>query len=299
MPKRKLILAATLAIAVLGILAGLALADPASQPSPATPADIAAGGKLYDKWWKAAPGAAEPKGDHPLWSTQTTNTRTGLDTWRCKECHGWDYLGKDGAYGSGSHKTGFVGVSEAGNSKTADQLVAILKGSSNPKHDFSAQIDNASLTKLAAFLKEGLYDTKAVVDYATKKPKNADGAAGQRLFSGSCAACHGADGTKLNFGTEQEPEYVGTVAADNPQEFLHKVRNGQPGQAMPSGAELGWTVQDEVNVLAFAQTLPAKAATTLPKTGETSQPLLFLALVGLGLVTAGWAARRALARWTR
>ena len=36
--------------------------------------------------------------------------RAGADTWRCKECHGWDYAGKDGAYGSGDHRTGIVGV---------------------------------------------------------------------------------------------------------------------------------------------------------------------------------------------
>jgi len=38
----------------------------------------------------------------PLWATQSSNTRSGKDTWRCKECHGWDYMGVDGAYGSGS-----------------------------------------------------------------------------------------------------------------------------------------------------------------------------------------------------
>jgi mono/diheme cytochrome c family protein len=70
---------------------------------------LSGGGILYDMWW-AVTGADEPTGDHPLWATQNTNTRTGPDTWRCKECHGWDYRGADGAYGSGSHFTGFVGV---------------------------------------------------------------------------------------------------------------------------------------------------------------------------------------------
>ena len=51
--------------------------------------------------------------DHPLWQLrpdQTTNTRTGAATWRCKECHGWDYMGVDGQYGHGPHKTGFPGI---------------------------------------------------------------------------------------------------------------------------------------------------------------------------------------------
>jgi len=51
---------------------------------------------------------------------------------------------------------------------------------------------------------------------------------------------------------------VGTLAADNPWEFLHKVRFGQPGTTMPSATELGWSLQDVADVLAHAQTLPTK-----------------------------------------
>ena len=296
--KWKLVIATSLAVVTLGVLAGLVLADPASLASTAS---VATGGKLYDKWWAAAPGATEPKGDHPLWSTQNSNTRTGLDTWRCKECHGWDYLGKDGAYGSGSHKTGFVGVSEAGKSKTTDQLIAILKGSTNPKHDFSSQLDSTSLANLAAFLKEGLIDTKAVVDYATKKPKNADMSRGQKLYGDTCASCHAANGTKLNFGTETAPEFVGTIAASNPQEFLHKARSGQAGAAMPSAIEMGWTLQNTVDLLAYAQTLPtnvevAPVVAALPKTGESGPQLIILVLAGTGIAAAGLLARRTVSR---
>jgi len=63
---------------------------------------VSRGGQLYDEWWKVT-GAEAPTSSHPVWATQSTNTRTGEDTWRCKECHGWDYLGAEGAYGSGSH----------------------------------------------------------------------------------------------------------------------------------------------------------------------------------------------------
>src|SRR3990170_2753794 len=71
--------------------------------------DPVRGGLLYDQWW-AVLGQDAPEGDQPLWVTQDTNTRSGADTWRCKECHGWDYQGADGAYGSGSHFTDFPGV---------------------------------------------------------------------------------------------------------------------------------------------------------------------------------------------
>lgn len=239
------------------LAAGLTLAATAAAQTP-PPTSIAAGGKLYDKWWKAVPGVKEPAGDHPLWATQTTNKRKGLDTWRCKECHGWDYLGKDGVYGSGSHKTGFPGVMTA-QAKSVDQLKAALKGSTNPKHDFSSALDDAALTNLAIFLKHGLVDLKPVIDGKAKKPLRADAAHGKQLAAG-CAMCHGPEGKKLNFGKPDQPEYVGTIAKDNPWEFLHKVRMGQPGSnpAMPSGVEMGWTLQDVLDILAYSQTLPEK-----------------------------------------
>ena len=62
----------------------------------------------------------------------------------------------------------------------------------------------------------------------------------------------------MNFGDAAEPEYVGTVAADNPWEFLHKASFGHPGVPMPAGRALGWSLEDIVNVLAYAQTLPTK-----------------------------------------
>ncbi|MBU4225261.1 MAG: cytochrome c, partial [Chloroflexi bacterium] len=80
----------------------------------------------------------------------------------------------------------------------------------------------------------------------------------QPLFESACAACHGADGKLINFGDETAPEFVGTIAIDNPWEFFHKVSFGQPGTAMPSGFENGWSLEDIANVLAYAQSLPEK-----------------------------------------
>jgi hypothetical protein len=59
----------------------------------------------------------------------------------------------------------------------------------------------------------------------------------------------------INFGSEQGPEYVGGIASGNPWEFLHKVRAGQPGTAMPSAIVNGWTEQDVVDVLSYAHEL--------------------------------------------
>lgn len=234
-------------------VAGFPLAAALAQTPLST--SVATGGRLYDKWWKEGAGVKEPAGDHPLWALQTTNKRKGDTTWRCKECHGWDYRGKDGAYGSGSRHTGFPGVMAA-QARSMDQ---ILKGLANPKHGFAPLLNDATLTHLANFLKHGLVDLAQVIDLKTKKPVKADELRGKEL-SDVCAGCHGADGKTLNFGTPDKPEYVGTVAKENPWEFVHKVRFGQPGSdpPMPAGVEMGLTLQDALDILAHAQTLPGK-----------------------------------------
>jgi hypothetical protein len=113
--------------------------------------DVVTGGLLYDKWW-AVTGIDEPSVDNPMWGRQTTNERSGKDTWRCKECHGWDYMGAEGAYGSGSHSTGFPGVFNA-QSKPFEDLVAQISGQVDPEHDFSVMGEQA-MADLAAFIQE-------------------------------------------------------------------------------------------------------------------------------------------------
>jgi thiosulfate dehydrogenase len=213
---------------------------------------------MYDKWWKAVDGATEPTEDHPLWSIQSTNTRSGSTTWRCKECHGWDYKGKDGAYSKGSHFTGFPGVYNASMAKSKAELMDALTGDTNSQHDLSSALSDTALNNLVDFLKEGLIDDTKYINYDTKKVIGADVAHGEQLFTSTCVACHGADGKVLNFGSEAEPEYVGGLANGNPWETLHKIRFGHPGSnpPMPSGVVSGWSTQDAVDVLGYAQTLP-------------------------------------------
>ena len=63
---------------------------------------LARGGKLYDKWY-AVIKADKPTESHPLYPASAKYADKPASNWRCKECHGWDYRGKDGAYASGSH----------------------------------------------------------------------------------------------------------------------------------------------------------------------------------------------------
>jgi hypothetical protein len=76
------------------------------------------------------------------------------------------------------------------------------------------------------------------------------------LMFGSCAVCHGMEGNAINFATPETPEYVGTIASDNPWEFVHKVRFGQPASPMPSWIDSGGTLQGLADLGRHAQTLP-------------------------------------------
>jgi thiosulfate dehydrogenase len=218
-----------------------------------TASPIAEGGRLYDKWWVALGMEEPPAGDQPLWATQTTNTRSGGDTWRCKECHGWDYNGADGAYGSGSHFTGFPGLMDATAMNESD-LTGWLTGGGNPDHDFSAYLDEAQINMLVAFIQEGIVDTSPFIN--ADQTVNGNAEHGKALFLSTCFRCHGEDGKQINFGDANEPEFLGTVANDNPWEFFHKDSFGQPGAHMPAGLNLGWTLQDIADLLAYGQSLP-------------------------------------------
>jgi thiosulfate dehydrogenase len=190
---------------------------PAQTETPPDPSTLAHAGRLYDKWWTEA-GQDAPSGDILMWPRQTTNTRSGSDTWRCKECHGWDYKGVDGAYSSGSHKTGFPGVLQS-SGKSREDLAKQLKGEIDSQHDFSALAD-VHIEHLVDFLKWGMIDNADYIDYGTKKAIDADISRGNQLYDTACAACHGSDGKMIDFG---DGEGVGALANGNPWETLHKM----------------------------------------------------------------------------
>ncbi|HDL02132.1 MAG TPA: hypothetical protein ENH23_07865, partial [candidate division Zixibacteria bacterium] len=223
-------------------------------------ADIIDGGLAYDKWWVANRGT-EPTADHLLWSTQTTNTRTGSVTWRCKECHGWDYQGKDGAYGpTNSHFTNFIGVSGAREKNPADVFCTIK---SLENHAFGDVMTDSNILDLTAFIVDFGGQSEGIIDYNVVL--NSDdlstgdgsvGGPGDQNYNDvdGCGStdCHGIDGTQ-NAGNEFS---IGDVALDNPWEFLHKIRYGQPGANMPSGiSDSNLEFQPQMaDILAYAQT---------------------------------------------
>jgi mono/diheme cytochrome c family protein len=254
------------------LLAGTGFVFTRGQQQTPASQDLVAGAQLYDSWF-AALGVDPPPGNMPLWSRQSTNTRSGADTWRCSECHGWDYQGSQGAYASGSHYTGFPGVMQALQNMSVDEVMGQLRGQKDPAHDFSKYIDDAHLEQLATFLKLGLIDDSQYIDSTSLKVIGGDLQHGQQLFQQTCARCHGKDGTEKVFRTEGIDEYLGSVANRDPWRFLHRTRFGVAGTDMPIGYELGWIPADGRDVLKYVQTLPTgQESATPPPAGEESPP---------------------------
>jgi len=242
-----------------GTLALVVLAGCSDSNEPAhfadenwSSANIVSGGLLYDKWWKVN-GGTEPTTDFdPIWASQATNTRSGADTWRCKECHGWDYIGNLGRYSSGSHFTGFAGVWSARNTDRAIIFEAI-KGQGGD-HDLSSVLTDTDVLNLTKFVVDGLVDMSSYLNPSTGLATGNE-TAGETLYVANCASCHGSDGKSIDFDSDPGDQGVGWLSLDNPQETLHKIRWGHPGSAMPSMIGSGLSDQQTGDILAYAQTL--------------------------------------------
>lgn len=219
------------------------------------PGDPIEGARLYDNWALEL-GHTPPEGNQPLWNSQETNKRNGEITWRCSECHGWDYKGEDGAYGTNSnHFTGFTGLGNAVGA-TQEQVLAWLDGSQNPEHNFLSYSSLIALNDLAAFLRTRQIDTDLLINPDTgaaigRRPS------GKRIYYDNCVTCHGALGDQINFGNVQKPLYLGDLAIADPWQTLHKIRFGTPtSEGMPAYEDLDWPLPMIADVLAYTQTLP-------------------------------------------
>lgn len=237
-----------------------------------TDGDAILGGRLYDNWWSELTLAA-PVDDHPLWAYRpdtVSNNLTGADTWRCAECHGWDYKGVDGRYGTGVHRTGIPGILHTNLDATA--LFDLLKEPPNNGggsgiengHDYGSVLPDIRINDLVAFVLSGAIDDNSYINGVTGSFVG-DPVAGEHNFqfeaSPACTVCHGANGATINFGTPTAPEYLGTIANDNPWEMLHKIRFGQPAAPMPSWLAGGGTNQGATDIGRYAQLSLARDCT--------------------------------------
>lgn len=267
---RGTILVVFIALALLAASTALAAEVTPSQ------SDIVRGAQLYDKWF-AVLGVKPPSGNMPIWIRQTTNTRSGSDTWRCSECHAWDYRGAQGEYATGSHHTGFPDIFTLAQVLSVDDIVNHLKGGLDPAHNFSPYLDDTSLTQLADFLKFGILDESAYINPISLRVIDPNLTHGQQLYLSTCQSCHGEDGEKIVLTTEGINEYLGSIANRDPWRFLHRTRFGVAGTDMPVGMSLGWSADDGRDVLAYSQTLPTGgeiAGEPTPNPQSTTAPLL-------------------------
>ena len=233
-PLRLLLVSASMAVAsLLG-----------SAPAVAAETDsaIARGARLYDKFF-AENKSAKPTTDH---ASYPKDGKYGKDnSWRCKECHGWDYKGKDGAYAKGGHATGIKGINGAAGKDPAT-IAAVFR---DKAHGYTeGQLSAKDASDLALFVSKGQGNLAKYLDAANKA--KGDGAKGEAYFNTLCAGCHGTDGKKVKDGPP-----LGSVA-DNGAEMMHKLLNGQPGEGMPALRVLDHQIAADIAV--HLVTLPAK-----------------------------------------
>ncbi len=207
---------------------------------------VARGGLLYDKWYKVI-GERAPGEKHPLYPAEAKYASKPGATWRCKECHGWDYAGKDGAYAEGKHYTGTKGIRGMAGGDPA-KVVALLK---DDKHGYGAKLSATDLQDLANFVTKGQVDVDKYIDRGTKMPKGGDKAKGAAYFNTICAKCHGRDGTEPDDMKKSLGKQMG-----NPWEVMHKILNGQPDEEMPALRALDRGVVRDI--MAHITTLPKK-----------------------------------------
>ena len=201
------------------------------------------GAKLYDKWFGVIK-ADKPKDTHDAWPASNTKKK-GDTTWRCKSCHGWDYKGKDGAYSSGSYKTGIKGINALAGADTA-KIITVLK---DKAHKLEGKMGDQDFMDLALFVSKGQVDMSEYIDLANKSLKSGNATQGAKYYVTLCAQCHGKDG--------RLPKDMGkTLGAQmgNPWEVMHKILNGQPGEQMPALRALDRTVV--VDIMAHLNALP-------------------------------------------
>jgi cytochrome c553 len=205
---------------------------------------LARGGQLYDKWYKVI-GVDAPKKSHPAYPADKKYAAKPKANWRCKECHGWDGKGVDGAYASGKHSTGIKGINGMAGADPA-KIIAVLKGKT---HAYAGKMEDQDFQDLALFVSKGQVDMGKFIDYASKSPKGGNADQGAAYFNTICVGCHRKDGSYPKDMEKTLGKQMG-----NPQEVMHKILNGQPDEKMPALRALDRQII--VDLMAHIKTLP-------------------------------------------
>jgi mono/diheme cytochrome c family protein len=213
-------------------------------PSVNLAASVANGGRLYDDWQSHAGGRGQAL-THPAYPPKAYYADVAAITWRCKECHGWDYKGNQGQYASGNHATGIKGI-RAMIGAEPQRIMAILRDGT---HRYGAVLKHRDLQDLANFVSQGQVDMDAVIDVRTRLARG-DAARGAPHYRSMCAGCHGLEGRFV------AKRHLGRVSRDDPWHSLHNMLNGHPDDTMPALREIDQKIV--IDILAHIQTLQDK-----------------------------------------
>ncbi len=218
------------------------------------------GGKSFDKFWDSATGWNQADPNLAVFNAKS-------DFFRCKQCHGWDRLGSNGAYISrgptaNRPRVSSVDLRSLAATRTPQELFDGIKNSVgrrainadlstyDPNTNFAvgdqmpdvgsiftdSQIWNlvkylkaeaVDVSQLYDFLLNGTYPTGSIAYSNIGLTGNA--ASGTTTFTVKCAGCHGANGTAIIVDGSY---HVGSFIRAKPNEAQHKIKFGQLGSMM-------------------------------------------------------------------
>jgi mono/diheme cytochrome c family protein len=240
------------------------------------------GGAAYGKWWTTDAGGS---------GTQPTTTAPS-DFYRCKSCHAWDGLGNAASYADRTGQSTLepnrpdvssVSLRSSAASESFQELFDLIRhlgardvdAFDNTHPDYSMLTD-AQVWNIVKFMREEwvapnlLYDLEVsgpamYVDYSQVPPvvvkptltyssQGALGneASGQAIYTATCQACHGTDGTTLDLGGRS----LGQFVREKPQEAWFKAKFGEPGSMAPGLVTATSDLQDLYKALANSTNFP-------------------------------------------
>ena len=202
-------------------------------------ADGVLGGQMYSKFWADETGFSVNNSELDNQDELDIITANS-DFFRCKQCHGWDRLGQEGAYMSRGAKTtrpivstlDLARISETSSAQDLYDKIAMSgsmrrdlsvdlstydpEDSSHPGNmmpDYSQILTEAQIWDIVKFLKKEALDTTELYvlsndggNYPDGQPvysevgAGGDASNGDTLYTDTCAGCHGTDGASGSVG---------------------------------------------------------------------------------------------------
>jgi len=251
-----------------------ALTDTVKYPGTKTPfnsADGIKGGQLFSKFWATETGFTLDN-SKLVDQTQLDNISSNSDFFRCKQCHGWDRLGREGGYSNRGPKTSRPNIAPINlaalvKAETSEEIFDAIKNGDGVRRDinsdlstydpdtnnvigdqmpnFSQILTDDQIWAIVNFLQREAYDTTKLYDvvfdngtYPNKGRtfenvgKDGDEAHGITVYDENCSSCHGADGTA--FLVDHSEFTIGAFNRAKPYEEQHKIKFGSLGTIMPS-----------------------------------------------------------------